>query len=316
MRDPLSTLFGFVVGTRNALYDRGTLEAKRLSGSVISVGNISVGGTGKTPFVILLGELLKARGVRFDVLSRGYRRKSKGVVMVSPDGSPAEYGDEPLLIARRLRVPVIVGESRYEAGLFAEQKFGSRLHLLDDGFQHRSLARDYDIVLLSPRDLQDALLPIGRLREPLTSLQRADAIVLTSGAEPNAISMPNKLRITVERGICVTDIPTRPLAFCAIGQPMNFFRQLREAGVEIVAEMKFRDHHAYRSNDIAELLKAAKKYSANGFVTTEKDAVNLGKLGEQLKPLRAVPVTMKMHEADAVLDTILGAIEKRRAERA
>src|SRR6202142_1506286 len=121
--NPLSSLFGLGVRARNALYDRGLARARRLRGPVVSVGNLSVGGSGKTPFVLLLGELLKARGVNFDVLSRGYGRKSKGVLLVDPAGLPQQFGDEPLLIARKLGVPVIVGEDRYEAGRFAESRF-------------------------------------------------------------------------------------------------------------------------------------------------------------------------------------------------
>src|SRR3954467_11157687 len=137
--NPLSILFGIGVRTRNALYDRSLIRSQRLRGPVISIGNLSVGGSGKTPFVMLLGELLKARGVKFDVLSRGYGRKSRGVLLVDPGGLPQEFGDEPLLIARKLQAPVIVGEDRFEAGRFAESRFGLQMHLLDDGFQHRGL---------------------------------------------------------------------------------------------------------------------------------------------------------------------------------
>src|SRR5690349_5040380 len=114
---------------RNALYDRGVLKARQLQGAVISVGNISTGGSGKTPFVLLLGEMLKVQGIEFDVLSRGYGRRSRGVLLVDPGGLPQQFGDEPLLIARKLQVPVIVGEDRYEAGRLSESRFGVRLHL-------------------------------------------------------------------------------------------------------------------------------------------------------------------------------------------
>jgi tetraacyldisaccharide 4'-kinase len=184
--NPLSAMYGGVIGVRNALYDRKVLRSRTLSGSVISVGNISSGGSGKTPFVILLGELLKARGIRFDVLSRGYGRKTRGILRVDPGGLPGEFGDEPLLIARRLQSPVVVGEDRYQAGRFAEAQFGPQIHLLDDGFQHRGLARDFDIVLVTPEDGRDRLLPAGRLRENLQSLQRADAVALASGAAPES----------------------------------------------------------------------------------------------------------------------------------
>ena len=139
----------------------------------MSVGNLSAGGSGKTPFVLLLGELLKARSIKFDVLSRGYGRSSRGVLLVDPAGLPQQFGDEPLLIARKLRVPVIVGEDRYQAGVFAESRFGPQVHLLDDGFQHRSLARDFDIALVTPQDANDRLLPAGRMRETLRALGRA-----------------------------------------------------------------------------------------------------------------------------------------------
>src|ERR1700727_1695903 len=168
--NPLSAIYGAVVGGRNALYDRDLLRARHLQGGVISVGNLSSGGSGKTPFVVLLGGLLKARGIRFDVLSRGYGRKSRGVLLVDPGGLATDFGDEPLLLARLLQAPVIVGEDRFQAGRFAESRFGPQIHLLDDGFQHRGLARDFDIVLVAPEDARDSLLPAGRLRERLRAL--------------------------------------------------------------------------------------------------------------------------------------------------
>ncbi len=223
-----------MVGARNALYDRGSLRARRLQGPVISVGNLSAGGSGKTPFVMLLGELLKARGIKFDVLSRGYGRRSQGVLLVDPAGLPHQFGDEPLLIARKLQVPVIVGEDRYEAGCFAESRFGPQLHLLDDGFQHRALARDFDIVLVTPQDANDRLLPAGRLREPLRSLRRADAVVLASGASADSFPLDGKLVWRVRRGIVTQNVPPRPVVFCGIARPQNFVLQLRTANIEPV----------------------------------------------------------------------------------
>src|SRR5271155_4600666 len=199
--NPLPAIYGAVTGTRNAFYDRGWLRPRALQGSVISVGNISTGGAGKTPLVILLGELLKARGIGFDVLSRGYGRVTRGVLLVDPGGLPRDFGDEPLLLARRLQGPVVVGEDRYAAGQFAESRFGSQIHLLDDGFQHRALARDFDIVLVTPEDARDRLLPGGRLREPLRSLRRADAVVLTSGASAESFPLADKMVWRVRRGI-------------------------------------------------------------------------------------------------------------------
>ena len=122
--NPLSSIYGAVVSTRNALYDRGLIRQRRLQGPVVSVGNLSAGGSGKTPFVMLLGTLLQQRGVKFDVLSRGYGRQSRGVLLVDPAGLPQQFGDEPLLISRKLQVPLIVGEDRFAAGQFAESRSG------------------------------------------------------------------------------------------------------------------------------------------------------------------------------------------------
>ncbi len=288
------------------------MRARRLQGPVVSVGNLSAGGSGKTPFVILLGELLKARGVKFDVLSRGYGRESRGVLLVDPGGFAQQFGDEPLLIARKLEVPVIVGEDRYAAGQFAESRFGPQLHLLDDGFQHRALARDFDIVLVTPQDATDRLLPAGRLREPLRSLSRADAVVLSSGASAESFPLERKLVWRVRRGIMPQNVPPRPIVFCGIARPQSFVLQLRAANIDPVAEAFYRDHHAYTEKDIRELIDLKKRSEAGGFVTTEKDAVNLGPYLSALEPLSVVPVRMQLDDAANGLDTILRMIEERK----
>ena len=310
--NPLAAIYRGVVGARNALYDHGLLRSGRLQGPVISVGNLSAGGSGKTPFVILLGELLRARGISFDVLSRGYGRKTRGVLLVDPGGLPRDFGDEPLLIARRLQAQVVVGEDRYEAGRFAESRFDPQIHLLDDGFQHRALARDFDIVLLTPDDVRDHLLPAGRLREPLSALQRADAVVLASGASPEAFPLAGKTVWRVRRGIVVRNIPPRPVVFCGVARPQTFLLQLRAAGIDPVAEAFFRDHHAYTEEDVRDLLQLKQRSEAGGFVTTEKDAVNLGGYLDALAPLAVVPVKMELTDAANAVDTMLRVIEDRR----
>ena len=310
--NPLSAIYGGVVSARNALYDRGVLRARGLQGGVISVGNVSAGGSGKTPFVMLLGELLKARGIKFDVLSRGYGRQSTGVRLVDPAGLPQEFGEEPLLMARKLQAPVIVGEDRYEAGFFAEAKFGPQLHLLDDGFQHRALARDFDIVLVTPQDAKDRLIPAGRLREPLSALRRADVVVLASGASAEAFPVEGKLVWRVRRGIVPENVPPRPVVFCGIARPQNFVLQLRAANIEPVAEAFYRDHHAYVEKDIRELLALKLRSEAGGFVTTEKDAVNLGAYLSALGPLAVVPVKMELADAANAVDTMLQKIGERK----
>ena len=310
--NPLALLFGTAAQLRNTLYDRGFVRPQRLQGPVVSVGNLSVGGTGKTPFIIVLGELLKQRGVKFDILSRGYGRQSKGVRIVDPTGSAREFGDEPVLLARRLGVPLVVGEDRHAAGVAAEKAFGPQLHLLDDGFQHRALARDFDIVLVTPEDATDRLLPAGRLREPLKSLQRADAVVLSWGASPDRLPVQGKYVWQIRRGIFVKDIPERPIVFCGIAHPKKFLLQLKLAGIELAGEALFRDHHPYTQQDVRDLLKMREESGAGGFVTTEKDAINLGDMLSLLDPVAVVPVKMELVDGPAAVDTILRTIEERK----
>jgi tetraacyldisaccharide 4'-kinase len=316
--NPLTELYGAVTSLRNTLFDRGVLSSRRLEQPVVSVGNLSVGGSGKTPFVIALGELLKARDIRFDVLSRGYGRKTRGVLVVESDGKASDFGDEPLLIARRLGVPVIVGESRYEAGRVAERKFQSQLHILDDGFQHRSLARDFDIVMVTERDVFDKLLPSGRLREPLPSLARADAIVLPRGLPLESRMLARKLFWRIERELLLTNPPSRPVVFCGIARPEQFFTQVRAAGITPAAEIIFRDHHAYDLDDIQALIRASRDSQADGFLTTEKDAINLGaiqQLGPNqhgLDPLAVAQLKLMIDHPTDVVDAILTRIRERK----
>jgi tetraacyldisaccharide 4'-kinase len=313
--NPLSGLYGAVTALRNTLFDRGVLPSRRLEKPVVSVGNLSVGGSGKTPFVIALGELLKARDIRFDVLSRGYGRKTRGVRVVETGGSAADFGDEPLLIARRLGVPVIVGESRYEAGRVAEQKFQPQLHILDDGFQHRSLARNFDIVLLTDRDFDDGPLPSGRLREPLAALQRADAVVLPADfSEKNfpmhdvtieSLARQGKLIWRMKRELVAPAAPPAPVVFCGIARPHQFFAQVRAAGIAPAAEVVFRDHHRYDRGDTERLLAMHGKLGAGGFLTTEKDEANLGSLQAELQPLAVAALSLAMNHPTEIVDAIL-----------
>jgi tetraacyldisaccharide 4'-kinase len=306
-------IYGAATQFRNRLYDRNLLKQRRLAKPVVSVGNLSVGGSGKTPFVILLGELLKTRGVSFDVLSRGYGRRTRGVRVVDPQGRAEHSGDEPLLIARRLQCPVIVGENRYQAGLLAEKQFPSQLHILDDGFQHRLLARDFDIVLLTPAEVDDHLLPEGRLREPISSLCRADAIVLIGDIYPDAFPRHDAHIWRVRRGISLADSTRNPVVFCGIARPHSFLEQLHALGVNESDTKFYRDHHRYSERDVRDLLKLKAKSAAGGFITTEKDAVNLGALLSDLGEVSIARVTMELEHSDTALDTLLRIIHERRA---
>jgi tetraacyldisaccharide 4'-kinase len=310
--NPLTGLYTAATALRNALFDRGVLASRRLEQSVVSVGNLSVGGSGKTPFVIALGELLQARGIRFDVLSRGYGRKTRGVLVVDPAGNAADFGDEPLLIARNLGVPVIVGESRYAAGRVAEQKFQPQLHILDDGFQHRSLARDFDIVLMAERDFDDRLLPSGRLREPLSSLARANAVVLPAALTVDHPVLQKKPIWRVERRLVLPNLPSAPVVFCGIARPEQFFAQVRAAGVMPSAEISFPDHHAYDLDDIQALVSAGTRLDAGGFLTTEKDAINLAPEQHCLEPLLVAELKLTLDRPNDLVDAILARIAERK----
>lgn len=310
--NPLSAIFGAGVAARNALYDRRFFQAKKLARPVVSIGNISVGGSGKTPFVIVLGQLLVERGIPFDVLSRGYGRSSTGIAIVNPNGSAAQFGDEPLLIARKLQAPVIVGADRYEAGLLAEQKFSSKLHLLDDGFQHRRLHRDFDIVLLPAQDQQGSLLPAGRLREPLSALKRADAVVLfDSQALPTGAQ-------SVWRARRVIELPAatgKAIAFSGIARPRQFIEGLKSSKLEIAGTVAFRDHHRYDQHDIDRLLQLKKQTGADGFITTEKDLINLGTLSSQLSPLLIAQLRIELEAPEQVVTKIIKTIKQRSGQQ-
>lgn len=339
--NPLSATFAAVVAMRNWLYDRRAIAIQKLARPVVSVGNISVGGSGKTPVVIALGELLKARAIDFDVISRGYGRESQEIAIVDPAGSPRQYGDEPLLIARELQVPVVVGANRYQAGLLAERTSRSKLHLLDDAFQHRQLHRDFDIVVLSAADLTGTLLPVGRLREPVSSLRRADAIVSDLGeseameaasimssrkagpAEIAATAMKTEETQAaplcalpgemwrIERSVYLGEVPKKPIAFCGIARPHQFFRQLQDFGLELAETVTFRDHNRYTEPDLQRLRRAQLRTGADAFVTTEKDAVNLGNLAHGLKPLHIAQLRLTVREPEQVMSTLLNTLERR-----
>lgn len=310
--NPLSAIFGAGVAIRNALYDRRILQVKKLARPVVSIGNISVGGSGKTPFVIALGELLKHHGIAFDVLSRGYGRSSTEVAVVDPNGSAAQFGDEPLLIARKLEAPVIVGPDRYQAGLLAEKKFASKLHLLDDGFQHRRLHRDFDIVLLPAEDQAGSLLPKGRLREPITALNRADAVVLTD-SQAQAIEAKS-----IWRARRVVEFPAavgKAIAFSGIARPRQFIESLKSSRMEIAGTIAFRDHHRYEQRDIGRLLELKKQTSTDSFITTEKDLINLGPLSSQLAPLQTAQLRIELESPEQVLKDLLKTIEQRSGQQ-
>jgi tetraacyldisaccharide 4'-kinase len=304
-------LYAAGLALKDRLRTAGVLKTRSLGWPVVSVGSLSAGGAGKTPVVIALAKLLRERGWHVDVLSRGYGRAGVGVERVTDDGA-RRFGDEPVLIARTAGVPVWVGADRFAAGQLAESgasEFvaGGReadsfpfdepklrsdnakkaVHLLDDGFQHRQLARTVDVVLITAEDLDDVLLPAGNLREGLAILGRADAIVIR---QQERMSIRPRVRALVPEGtplwtvqrmlrfpapLGVLSAGLRPVAFCAIARPEGFAEMLHDAGCGVIETIAFGDHHAYTAVGIEHIIKVAKSLNASGFVTTEKDDVKL-----------------------------------------
>lgn len=312
--NPLAGLFAAVVAARNSLYDRGALAIERLQGPVISVGNISVGGTGKTPFVIALGRELAARGIPYDILSRGYRRRRKGTLRLPEAADPTLYGDEPALLQQELQVAVFVANLRARAGKLAESEVGPQLHVLDDAFQHRRLYRDFNIVLLSPDNLHDRLLPAGRLREPLAALRRADAVVVPESFQETIPGFAGAVWKVRRRLIFDGEITGPAYAFCGIAQPPRFFELLLAQRVDLRGLHPFGDHHHYHEGDFNRLLEEAQRTGAEVLVTTSKDAVKLVRLQmpmEFMNRLRVARLVTEIVETEAAMDYLLQTLRQR-----
>lgn len=279
---PLSLMYGRIVRLRSKLYETGKLPQRRLKGAVVSVGNLTVGGTGKTPMVLWLAEKFAAEGKRVAILSRGYRG-SRGT------------SDEIELLKRRLEDRVVfgVGADRYAIGRALEQRESVDVFILDDGFQHRKLARDLDIAMLDgSRKLRDEwLLPAGSLREPISAVNRADVIVVSRKFERSDVEAADahshaifysQTRLLGFRQfgagselLPLTEIGGPFFAFCGIGNPDGFFADLQRWHVPLAGTRAFADHHKYSRRDVEKLEAVAQAAGAKAFVTTEKDSFNL-----------------------------------------
>ena len=307
----MSRAFRLLVGARDRLYQSGVLQTYRLHHPVVSVGNLTVGGTGKTPLVILLAERFRDEGFRPVVLSRGYKRKGSGTVVVSSGKGPVvpwdEAGDEPSLIAKRaLGVSVVVGADRYAAGLVAEDQNLGNLFILDDGFQHRRLYRNVDLVTIDPVEwiAGERLFPYGRWREPKEALKRADAAVVQESQAPlSDFPVPSFVIRTVFEGIYkgsepieIQSLKNRAItAFAGIAKPDRFFNALENMGISLAHRIRFRDHHSYTERDLETL-------PGEVLITTEKDAVRLGGLGAgNFLHLR---ISVKILEFDRLMELI------------
>ena len=300
---PFSVVYGGGIRLRKFLYDYDILSSIRLNTKVISIGNITVGGTGKTPLVGRVAKLFREKGYKVVVSSRGYRRKYKRAVIVSDERGirlrPEEAGDEPYLLARRLPgVPVVVGKDRAKVGKLALNTWDCDVLLLDDSFQHLKIKRDLDIVVIDSTNPwgNGKLLPSGRLREPLSGLKRADVIVFSRCDE--SCDLDKKVARLGE----ITDVPVfwanhRPvewvsfpyskihpldflkkkpvLAFAGMGNPRSFQDSVEALGIEVLKFLRYRNHYWYRPKDLNRIARIAKRIGAVALVTTEKDGVRI-----------------------------------------
>ena len=346
---PLVPVYRLALALREVGLSTGLAPVRRLRFPVVSIGSLSAGGAGKTPLTIALAKALTLRGLTVDVLSRGYGRQSRFPARVDPDGAAEEFGDEPLLIARETGVPVYVAAERYDAGLLAEaeQSLTGRepeqtasgpadsgpvgrgfslgmkpkemtgalapevcIHLLDDGFQHRQLHRDVNILLLDGHDwLEDGLLPAGNLREPLQAARRATAIAIPAHdpkleAELRAWGWQGPIW-RLHRTIDVPAVKGPVAAFCGIARPEQFFAGLEAAGLHLAARFSFRDHHRYSVNDLNRLVAVARSAGATALITTEKDQVRLGKLSAAFSdslPIKTARLRVEIEDEDEAVE--------------
>lgn len=314
---PFNPAYRAAVAAKNALYAHGLLPVRHLERPVISVGSLSAGGAGKTPVVAALTHLLQQNGIPADVLSRGYGRRNHDILRVLASGCAEDFGDEPLELARD-GVNVFVGSKRWQAGRLAEQTNPARVHLLDDGFQHRKLARALDLVLLTSEDARDHLLPTGNLREPLDSLSRAGAVVVRreefTDLERVIRQHTNAPVWQIERTLELpAEPPTRPFVFCAIARPGGLLGMLAQAGITPSGFLLRQDHHPWTGHDIEEIIKSAQAAGANAFLTTVKDGVKLTpdsirKL-EALAPVVFARLRVCFVDPEPVLRTLRQAIQ-------
>lgn len=308
---PISIFYAVVMRIRAWFYLLGVLPSDPSGAYVVSIGNLQAGGTGKTPFTVMLANRWKEKA-RIGVVSRGYGRKSAGVLRVEPEKPDAAelFGDEPTLIARLTSVPVFVGESRVRAAQDLIATEGTRLILLDDGFQHLKLRRSFDIVLIdsSAPDWHWQVLPAGRLREPISALERADLVVLTKTESVEAAKLQSLRRdlrsrldalrrrqvqiLAFRQEVTISDSQLAGKLFLVAGlaNPSNFFELVKNTDGDVVGERAFADHYSYSESDVREIKSLALKAGANTVLTTEKDAVKLKPIWEKSEPALSLEV--------------------------
>ncbi len=292
---PLSFLYAIITGIRNFFYDMGIISAVKFSIPVISVGNITTGGSGKTPMTILLANEAKSRGYIPGIVSRGFGRKSTGLTCVH-DGhkliaTVENAGDEPFLMANVLSdVPIVVDSNRVNGAEYLINNYNVDMIILDDAFQHRKIFRHANIVLLNVTEGTGVYhhLPMGNLRESISNLSRADYIFITKGSiselppkianfieDPNEVKSIFQLKQYSENGYENVTIPTTPVfAFCGIAKSEHFFQSVEAQGITIQGKLSFRDHIEY-TRSLESKIKSHIPHGINKVITTEKDLVKL-----------------------------------------
>jgi tetraacyldisaccharide 4'-kinase len=323
---PLGVLYGTGMRLRTALYDCGLLRSRRLPGTVISVGNLTVGGTGKTPMVLWIAERLFAEGHSPAILTRGYRGVGKSV------GADDAVPDEVALLRQRLdgRAYLGVGKDRYKNGL-ALAKDGAEWFILDDGFQHLELQRDANIVLLDATDPfgGGAVLPAGRLREPRASLARADIVIITRVSRAPGLETlirrytaapifyaQNRLDKVLRVPQMMESLPenqrrqSKFFAFCGIGNPAAFFDDLRSWDFYITGQYSFADHHRYSGAELQDLEAEAVAAGANALLCTEKDVFNLPPSFAASLPIYACRIRLALNDENAFWTAVRAALDR------
>jgi len=300
----LNLLYSRIARARRRYYQRRPYLRRRLAAPVISIGNLTVGGSGKTPLAAEIARMLLDMGERPSILSRGYARKivDEGVVIVS-DGNRVlagveRSGDEPQMLARAVpRAAVLVSSSRYAAGRIAESRIGCTVHVLDDGFQHFDLMRDIDLLVAPGTSEGTRTLPFGRLREPLDAASAADALLVEMGADVAVgnTDVPARPTFTFSRSLAGPASHQPAFAFAGIAMPQRFFGDLEKAGWTLTGRRSFGDHHHYSPREIEEVARAAKSSGAHVILTTEKDIVRIGVHPD----IRAVPLEVVIEPAFA-----------------
>lgn len=327
-----SWIYLAIINIRLFLYEHGVLNRTNVDATVISVGNITVGGTGKTPFVIFLAKLLRDSGLNVSTVSRGYKAESSDVVVVS-DGTKflakaENCGDEPFLIAKKTSgIVVLACKDRVKAAKFAVDKFHAQVIILDDAFQHLRIERDWDIVILDATNPfgNGKLLPAGILREPKSHLKRADLLILNKSHDrQNAKRLKEKLKKWISKEDIIRSVyrpkikltDKRILAVSAIGNPNYFHKLLTTQNIHLIGKLTFPDHHDYTADDKIRIEKTANQINADMILTTEKDWVKLEKFENWSCPILPVPIEVQLIESGKIfaLEHIIQD-EKRRISR-